>query len=127
MLHLPGPEGADSQLGTAAPNVMGTEASSPAEQLESDTTAGTAAAETAAAAAAPGAGLDAECGACGHLLCWRCGEEAHEPASCAQVCACGASPHAAALCMYEILSVLLLLGVGAPMQPRTPGVGVPLP
>lgn len=44
-----------------------------------------AAAEPPLAGAAPGAGLDAECGACGHRLCWRCGEEAHEPASCAQV------------------------------------------
>jgi hypothetical protein len=45
-----------------------------------------AAAEGAAAAsAAQGAGLGAACGACGHRFCWRCGDEAHEPASCEQM------------------------------------------
>ena len=70
MLHLPG---AEAPGGAGKP-----EAEEPAATVASRAVA-------AAAAAAPGAGMDAECCACGHLLCWRCGEEAHEPASCGQV------------------------------------------
>ncbi|KAL4428244.1 hypothetical protein ABPG75_002333 [Micractinium tetrahymenae] len=44
-----------------------------------------AAATAAAAAEQDEAGLDADCAACGSTFCWRCGEDAHEPASCSQV------------------------------------------
>ncbi|PRW44356.1 ankyrin repeat and IBR domain-containing 1-like [Chlorella sorokiniana] len=81
LLHLAGPAAAASQLGTAGLTATG------AAGADAAAAAAVPAAVPAAvvAAAAPGAGLDAECGACGHLLCWRCGEEAHEPASCAQM------------------------------------------
>lgn len=87
MLHLPGPScAAGSQPGTASGATAGAEPTAEKAAAGATTAAGQMAIEAAAvAAAAPGAGLDAECGACGHLLCWRCGGEAHEPASCAQV------------------------------------------
>lgn len=87
MLHLPGPAcAAGSQAGTASGATAGAEPTAEQAAAGATTAAGRMATEAAAvAAAAPGAGLDAECGACGHLLCWCCGGEAHEPASCAQV------------------------------------------
>jgi hypothetical protein len=118
MLHLPTPR----LRSLPATGAAQAEAAEPGEEA--------AAAAAAVASLAAGAGLGAECRACGHRFCWQCGEEAHEPASCDQVgrrWRCWAGACAAGL---PLRSVGLLVQPGpcpAALKPRCASHSPPPP
>lgn len=55
------------------------------------------------AASVEGGSLTVTC-TCGHSFCWHCLEEAHEPASCEQVCPYGYFILDADVCLYVVMS-----------------------